>query len=137
MLVTELCPTLCDPLGFLGGSNGKEYASSVVDLDLIPGLGRSPGGGHGNPLWYSCLENLHRQKSLMDYSPWGHTESDTTEQLNAGSSVHGILQARKNIGVGSQFSSAGDFLDPGIESRSPALQADSLPSELGFKTWSF
>ena len=94
MLVTELCPTLCDPMGFPGGSNGKEYASSVIDLGLIPGLGRSPGGGHGNPLWYSCLENLHGQKSLMGYSPWGHTESDTTEQLNADSSVHGILQAR-------------------------------------------
>ncbi|CAI9161147.1 unnamed protein product [Rangifer tarandus platyrhynchus] len=78
-------------MGFPGGSNGKEYASNVVDLGSIPGLGRSPGGGHGNPLQYSCLGNLHGQKSLMGYSPWGHTESDTTEQLNTGSSVHGIL----------------------------------------------
>ena len=35
--------------GFPGGSVGKEYACSAGDLDLIPGLGRSPGGGHGNP----------------------------------------------------------------------------------------
>ena len=36
-----------------GGSDGKESACNVGDLDLIPGLGRSPGGGHGNPLQYS------------------------------------------------------------------------------------
>ena len=39
----------------------------------IPGSGRSPGGGHGNPLQYSCLENPHGQKSLAGYSPWGCT----------------------------------------------------------------
>ena len=46
---------------------------------LIPGLGRSPGEGHGNPLQYSCLENPHGQRSLVGYSPWGHKESATTE----------------------------------------------------------
>ena len=44
--------------------------------------GRSPGGGHGNPLKYSCLENLHRQRSLADYSPRGDKESETTEPLS-------------------------------------------------------
>ena len=44
-------------MGFPGGSVGKESASNVGDLGLIPGLGRSPGGGHGNPFQYSCLEN--------------------------------------------------------------------------------
>ena len=44
-------------LGFSGGSDGKEFACSVGDLDSIPGSGRSPRGGHGNPLQYSCLEN--------------------------------------------------------------------------------
>ena len=39
----------------------------------------SAGGGHGNPLQYSCLENPHGQRSLVDYSPWGHKELDTTE----------------------------------------------------------
>ena len=41
-----------------GGSAGKESAYNVGDLGLIPGLGRSPGGGHGNPFQYSSLENL-------------------------------------------------------------------------------
>ena len=40
-----------------GGSEAKASASNVGDLDLIPGLGRSPGEGNGNPLQYSCLEN--------------------------------------------------------------------------------
>ena len=40
-----------------GGSDGKESACSAVDLSLSPGLGRSPGEGHGNPLQDSCLEN--------------------------------------------------------------------------------
>ena len=42
---------------FPGGSDGKESACSVGDLRLIPGLGRSPGEGNGNPLQYSGLEN--------------------------------------------------------------------------------
>ena len=58
-------------LGFPGGSDGKESASNEGDLGSIPGLGRSPGGGHGNPLQYSCLENPHGQKSLAGYSAWG------------------------------------------------------------------
>ena len=51
--------------GFPGGSDGKESACNVEDLGLIPGLGRSPGGGHGNLFLYSCLENVHGQRSLM------------------------------------------------------------------------
>ena len=45
----------------------------------VQSLRRSPGGGDGNPLQYSCLENLHGQSSLAGYSPWGRKESDTTE----------------------------------------------------------
>ena len=45
-------------LGFLGGSEGKDPPAKRVDLGSIPELVRSPGGGHGNPLQYSCLENL-------------------------------------------------------------------------------
>ena len=44
-------------MGFPGGTVGKESTCKVKDLGSIPGLGRSPGGGHGNPLQYSCLEN--------------------------------------------------------------------------------
>ena len=73
------------PGGFPGGSDGKESSCNVGDLGLIPGLGRSPGEGHGNPLQYSCLENSHGQRSLAGYSPWGGKELDTTERL---STVH-------------------------------------------------
>ena len=59
-------------LGFPGGSGSKETACNVGDLSLIPGLGRSPGGGHSNPFQYSCLENPHGQRSLEGYSPRGH-----------------------------------------------------------------
>ena len=45
-------------LGFPGGSDGKESACNAGDSGLIPGWGRSPGEGNGNPLQYSCLENL-------------------------------------------------------------------------------
>ena len=44
-------------LGFPGGSDDKESACSAGDLGSIHGLGRSPGGGHGNSLQYSSLEN--------------------------------------------------------------------------------
>ena len=68
--------------GFPGGSVGKESACNVGDVGSIPGLGRSSGGGHGNPLQYPCLENPHGQRSMGIYSPWGHKESDMTEQLS-------------------------------------------------------
>ena len=69
-------------LGIPGGSDGKESTSSEGDLDLIPGLEISPGGGYGNPCQYSCLENPHEQKDLADYHPWGHKVLNTTEQLS-------------------------------------------------------
>ena len=50
---------------FPDGSYGKESAYNTGDLGLILGLGRSPGGRHGNPLQYSCLKNLHGERSLM------------------------------------------------------------------------
>ena len=55
--------------GFPGGSDDKESTCNVGDLVSIPELGRSPGGGYGNPLQYSCLENPHGQRSLVAYSP--------------------------------------------------------------------
>ena len=60
-------------------SVGKESACNVGDLGSIPGLGRSPGEGNGNPLQYSCLEKPHGRRSPVGYSPYGHKESDTTE----------------------------------------------------------
>ena len=65
-----------------GGSDGKESTCNAGDLGSIPQLGRSPGGGHDNPLQNSCLEYPHGQRSLVDYSPWGCKELDTTEWLS-------------------------------------------------------
>ena len=68
-------------LGFPGGSAGKESFCNAGDLGSIPGLGRFPGGGHGNPLQYSCLENPHGERSLVDYRLWGPKELDTTQRV--------------------------------------------------------
>ena len=65
-----------------GGSDGKESSCNVGDPGSIPGLGRSPGGGHGNPSKYSCLENPRGQRSLVGYSTWDHKELDMPERLN-------------------------------------------------------
>ena len=73
-------------LGFPGGSDSKESTCNVRDPGLNHGLGRSPGGGHGNPLQYSCLENPHGQRSLAGYSPWGHRESVMADQLSQSTS---------------------------------------------------
>ena len=59
---TEYILPIISHQGFPGGSDGKESACNVGDLGLIPGLGRAPGGGHGKPLQYSCLENPHGQE---------------------------------------------------------------------------
>ena len=67
-------------LGFPGGSEGKVSACNAGDLGSIPGSGRSPGEGNGNPLQYSYLENpMDGQPG--GYSPWGHKEFYTTKRL--------------------------------------------------------
>ena len=71
--------------GFPWWLSGKESACNAGDMGSVPGLGRSPGEGNGNPLQYSCLENPMDQgtwegtKELgRGHSPWGHKESDMT-----------------------------------------------------------
>ena len=59
--------------GFRGGSDNKESTCKAGDLSLIPGLGRSPGEGNGNPLQYSCLENP------MDREAWWATVHEVTK----------------------------------------------------------
>ena len=61
--------------------NPPANAGDIRGVDLIPGWGRSPGGGHGNLLQYSCLENP-MDRSLMGYSLWGRKEPDMIEQLS-------------------------------------------------------
>ena len=65
-------------MGFPDGSEGKASACNVGDQGLIPGLGRSPGEGNGNPLQYSCLENP------MDGGAWWAT-------------VHGVAKSRTRL----------------------------------------
>ena len=66
--------------GFPGGTavkNPPTSAGNIRDTVSIPGLGRSSGGGNGNPLQHPCLENsFHGQRSLAGYSPWHRKQSD-------------------------------------------------------------
>ena len=91
-----------------GGSDSKESAHSAGDQGSIPGSGRSPGKGNGNPLWYSCLENP-MDSSCQVSLPTGFSGQEHWSRL--------------------PFPPPGDLPDPGIEPWSPALQADSLPSK--------
>ena len=65
--------------------NPPANAGDITDADLIPGSGRSPGAGRGNPFQYSCLENpmdrgaSHGRRSLVGYSSQGCKKLDTTE----------------------------------------------------------
>ena len=72
--------------GLPGGSNGNEFACNAGDLGLIPWLGRSLGGGHGNPLQYSCLENP------MDRGAGWTTVPGVTKNLTRLNEVHSLLQ---------------------------------------------
>ena len=63
---------MCFSLGFFGSSRDKESACNAGDLGLIPGSGRSPGEGNGNPLQYSCMDNP------MDSRAWGATVHGVT-----------------------------------------------------------
>ena len=71
---------------FPGGTvvkNPPASAGDTEDAGSVPGLGRSPGGGHGNPFQYSCLENpMDRERTLVGWSPWSHKVLWQTEQLN-------------------------------------------------------
>ena len=96
----QSCPTLCDPID--GSTRGSavpgilqartlewvavsfsstytHYFIHKVNKDPLDSMGSYPGGGPGNPLQYSCLENPHGQRSLAGYSPWGCKELDPTE----------------------------------------------------------
>ena len=71
---------------FLGGTSGKEATCQLGDMGLIPWLGRSPGGRHGNSLQYFCLKIPRR--GLACCSPWGHKELDTTEWLKNNNNIN-------------------------------------------------
>ena len=88
------------PWGFSGDSDGKESACSVEGLGLIPGWGRFPREGNGNPLQYSCLGNP------MDRGTWratihGVAESDTTEHSQAAACIdmHVHLEILRKLSI--------------------------------------
>ena len=68
-------------MGFPGGQDGKESDYNVGYPASIPGSGRSPGEGNGNPLSVFLPGKSREWKSLAGFTPWGHGESDMTEQL--------------------------------------------------------
>ena len=76
--------------------SGKESASNDRDVDSIPGLGRSPGGGNGNPLQYPCLENPKDRRALQLQS-MGSQESDTTESLNNNNCAASALGGQEKL----------------------------------------
>ena len=132
-------------LGFPSGSDGKESTCNAGDLGSIPGLGRSPGEGHGNPLQHSCLENPHGQRSLVGYNPWDHrvittglpgkSQGSLFVYLDVQSCptlcdpVHCSPPGRQEYWSRLPCPHPGDLPNPGIKPRSAALQVDSLPSE--------
>ena len=61
-------------------SDSKVSTCNAGDMGSIPGLGRSPGKGNGNPL---LPGKFHGQRRLVGYSPWGCKESDMTERLHS------------------------------------------------------
>ena len=76
-------------MDFSGGSDGKASAYNAGDPGSIPGLGRSPGEGNGNPFQYSCLENP------MDGGAWWatvHGIAKSRTQLNDFTSLHFIIK---------------------------------------------
>ena len=67
-------------VGFPDSSAGKESTCNEGDLGSVPGLARSPGGGHGSPLQYSCLENPWTEEpGGVQSSPWDRRQLYTTE----------------------------------------------------------
>ena len=75
-------PSVCFLNYFPGGSDSKASVYNVGDLGLIPGLGRFPGEGNGNPLQYSCLENPMGGGAWCRLLSMGPKELGTTEQLH-------------------------------------------------------
>ena len=71
--------------------NPPANAGNIRDSSSIPGLGRSPGGGHGNPLQYSCLENT-MDRGAWGYSPQGCKDLDVTETIQHADMLEGKEQ---------------------------------------------
>ena len=91
-LPLAFCWVVFHSLGFPGGISGKEPASCAGDVkgaSLSSGLGRSPGGGHGNPLQYSCLENPKDNGAWWAMVHWVTNSWTQLKQLST--HAHSIL----------------------------------------------
>ena len=78
-------------LGFPGGSDSQESACNAEDLGSIPGSGRSPGEGNGDPPPYSCLENSLDRGAWQARVRGGRKELNMTEQLIQAQNVLSIF----------------------------------------------
>ena len=100
-MCVSFCDSVCDPQVASLVAQAVKNVCSLGDPGLIPGWGRSPGEGNGNPLQYSCLDNY------MDRGAWwatvhgGHKESDTTEWLTLSNCacLHGLREAGTTTGT--------------------------------------
>ena len=113
------------------------------DLGLVPASGRPPGGGHGSPLQYSCLENptdrgawratVHGvAKNRTQVSKFSHSvvPDSATPWTSARQAPLSMRFCRQGYWSGLPFPSPWDPPNPGIKPRSPALHADSFLTEL-------
>ena len=98
-------------LGFPGGSDDKVPAHNVRDLGLIPGPGRSPGEGNGNPLQFSCLENP------MDGGAWWAT-------------VRGVAKSRTQLSDFT-FTFLYGVLDPVLDAKNLEVNGQTPPLPRG------
>ena len=127
--------------GFPSGSVVKNLPVKAGNMGLILGLGRSPEGGNGNLLQYSCFENSMGSQRIEHNWATEHTQKQTQNNTANRVPIFATLwtvayQApqsmeffRQEYWSGLPFPSPGDLSNPGIEPGSPALQADALPSE--------
>ena len=98
----RFCNLTSSATSFPGGPDGKESTCSSGDLGSIPGLGRPPGGGHGNPLQDSCLENF------MDSRAWRATVHAVTRVGYNWATKHSIML--KDTDFLSRWHQGPDFL---------------------------
>ena len=126
-------------MDFPGGAVSKESACNVGDLSLIPGSGRSPGDGNGNPLQYSFLENPQGQRSLAGCSPWGCKESDMTKHSTtrtcffAGVTVHPTPCGIYRCGFKMSSTLWTSFTPVGLERRKEKHQNEELKLSFGLR----
>ena len=107
--------------------SGKESTCQAGDMGSIPGSGRSPEEGNGNPLQYSCLGNPTDRGAWRATVHRGRKELDTTEQLNwtvAHQAPPSMGFPRQEYWSGLPFPSPGDLPDPGIELGLPHCSQD-------------